>query len=125
MLSDNKDLVLYPPALATEFRRTTEEYLLMYSAVARAYNEAGRLLFTVTPKHHMLWHAADSAKWLNPCRTCGYMGEDNMQTVRRLSTYALCAVKPHQVGARVLRKWTRGYTFRFVPQAQWLARARP
>ena len=124
MLSDNKELVLYPPALAEEFRRVTEEYLQMYSAVARAYGEAGRMLFDVTPKHHMLWHAADSAKWLNPCRVWCYMGEDNMQVVRRLGTYAMRAVKPHRVGARVLRKWVRGYSFRFTPQGQWLAPAR-
>ena len=123
MLSGNKGLVLYPPELAADFRTTTEEYLQMYSAVARTYNEAGRLLFDLTPKHHMLWHAADSARLLNPCRVWCYMGEDNMQVMRRMAAFSLRAVKPFQVGGRILRKWTRGYTFRFLPRASWLAPA--
>ena len=96
----------------------------MYSAVDRAYNEAGRMLFDLTPKHHMLWHVADAVKLLNTCRVWCYMGEDNMQVTRRLATCTLRAVMPHQVGGRVLRGWTRGFAFRFLPRAQWLLPAR-
>jgi hypothetical protein len=119
ILRDNRQLFRYPTELADEFVRTTSQYLQLTSAIARQYNEAGRKLFDVTVKHHILWHCANSSRLLNPAKSWCYMGEDNMQHCRRLASSALPGTKPQNVGSKMLSKWLRGYTLRFIPRDQW------
>jgi len=119
MLRDNRHCYRYPPDLADEFLQTTERYLQLTSSLARQYADSGRQLFDVTTKHHILWHCAKSAELLNPCRSWCYMGEDNMQHLRKLAASSLAGTKPACVGAKVLRKWLRGFTLRFLPRSGW------
>ena len=119
MLRDNKALFRYPAALSAEFLAEANKYLQLSSSVARSYNEAGRRLFDITTKHHILWHAAASAQLLNPAKSWCYMGEDCMQHARRLAASSLRGTKPQRVGGKVLDKWARGFSFRFVPRKRW------
>ena len=120
MIREHKSLNRYPAALADEFLNSAEQYLQLTSGVARHYTEAGRKLFDVTTKCHMLWHCAYSARFLNPALSWCYMGEDNMQHVRRIAASALRGTPSWMVGRKVLDKWLRGFTFRLVrmPQRQ-------
>ena len=119
MLRDNKALFRYPAALSAEFLAEANKYLQLSSSVARSYNEAGRRLFDITTKHHILWHAVASAQLLNPAKSWCYMGEDCMQHARRLAASSLRGTKPQRVGGKVLDKWARGFSFRFVPRKRW------
>ncbi len=119
MLKEHRGLFRYPPDIAAEFLQTTERYLQLTSSIARQYNEAGKKLWDVTTKHHILWHCAKSAELLNPSRSWCYMGEDNMQHVRKLAASSLAGTKAWCVGAKVLKKWVRGFTLRFLPRRGW------
>lgn len=119
MLKDHRHLYRYPPDLAAEFLKTTEHYLQLTSSVARQYAESGKLVFDVTTKHHILWHCAKSAELLNPSRSWCYMGEDFMQHVRKLAASSIAGTKAAFVGAKVLKKWIRGFTLRFLPRRGW------
>lgn len=119
MLKENREFFRYPPALASEYLQTAEKYLQLTSSIARQYNESGKRLFDLTTKHHILWHCAKSAAVLNPAKSWCYMGEDNMQHVRRLASSCLAGTKQWCVGPKVLRKWSRGFALRFLPRSGW------
>ena len=121
MLREHKALYRFPPDIALEFRATTEKYLQLTSSVARIYGESGRKLFDVTTKHHILWHCADSGSLINPAKSWCYKGEDNMLHVRRLAASSLTGTKQYRVGGKVLDKWLRGFTLRFLPRERRLA----
>ncbi len=69
MLKDDRRLYNYLPELADEFIASKARCLRLASAIARQFNEAGRKLFDVTTKHHILRHRAHLARLLNHCKT--------------------------------------------------------
>ena len=123
MVNEHSNLFRYPPANAAEFMQTTDQYLQMVSLAARTFNEEGRRLFDVTTKFHILWHCADSASKLNPCKSWCYMGEDFMQHGRKLAASSLPGTKAWVVGSNGLHKWVRGFTLRFLPRRAWFSKS--
>jgi hypothetical protein len=119
VLDEHKFDNALPADVAREFLETTEKYLQLSAAVCKFYGEACRKLFDITPKHHMLWHCAFSAKWLNPRQSWCYMGEDHMQHMRRIAASSLHGTPGWMVGKKTLEKCVRGFTCRVVRRGRW------
>jgi len=62
ILHDNREVSCLPPAIFRQFMDTCERFLVLYSAVNRHFVDSGYLLFNVTPKLHLLWHAAHACQ---------------------------------------------------------------
>ena len=115
MLDVHKHLYVFPPAIAHEFQQTTERYLVLACAINHHYHVVNaRLLFTIIPKFHMLWHAAYNSRYISPRMTWCYKGEDQMQHCRRMAARLVASIPAWRVGEKLLYRWMRGFTFRFM-----------
>ena len=79
-----------PAADANDFKKTTEQYCMLYSKIAKDYARQGMYLFPLTIKFHYMLHIAARSKFINPRLTWCFMGEDFMNHVRTLT--AACVV---------------------------------
>ena len=97
---------------------------MLYTSIADHYNSGGKKLWDITIKSHYLYHAAKAARWTNPRLSWTYSGEDYMQIMKRVGAASVRGTKPPLVGRKMALRWARGFTLRFLPRGQWLARAR-
>ena len=121
MLSEARDLIKFPPAEAQKFLHLILDLLQTATALARHYNGLGQKLWNIVPKFHYLYHAAVNARFMNPRLVWTYSGEDYMQKIRKLVQSSCRGTAMNQVGLKVARKWTFGFTFRFRSRMSWFA----
>jgi len=117
ILHDNREVSCLPPAIFRQFMDTCERFLVLYSAVNRHFVDSGYLLFNVTPKLHLLWHAAHACQFIHSRHTWCYSGEDNMQHMRPMVQACLKGSKKWHVVNKLVDKFARGFTFRMQRQA--------
>ena len=60
LLNDNSGNLFLTPADAHHFRKHTDDLLFLYTELAKQADREGLLLWKVVPKHHWLWHLAQS-----------------------------------------------------------------
>ena len=99
---------------AQSLRDSVDEHLLHYGFLAHAADTRGDLLFTVAPKHHMMFHWGVRAKFLNPRRAACFIDEDHVKIIkgivractagRELHTIAGSVTEKHRWGLHMMHK---------------------
>ena len=106
------------PGRARELCEVTDLVVGTYCRLAAAADRDGKLLWSVVPKHHMLWHFARKAKWLHPRRGACYQDEDFMGTVKALVEGCTRAIPLHKVASTVLTKYRWGMYFQYLQTSE-------
>ena len=55
-----------PQSQRTKFRALIIEFVLVYCVLANKADTEKKMLFTVAPKHHYMWHLGYRSMFLNP-----------------------------------------------------------
>ena len=66
ILHDHKYEAFLPMTSAVKFNQLVNSFLKDYSLLANMADREKKLLFSVTPKFHWLWHLGDRSQYLNP-----------------------------------------------------------
>ena len=119
MLHEHKALVRFPEEIADHFLEVACRLLMLATALARHYNTHGKKLWNITIKCHYLYHAAYNARNLSPRLTWTYAGEDYMQQIKRLAQSCVRGTPSWLVGGKIVKKYVRGFTFRFLDRKRW------
>ena len=93
-----------PPDAADSLLHSVEEHLFQYGFLAHAADVRGDLLFTVAPKHHMMYHWGAKAKFLNPRRTACFIDEDYVKIIKGIVRACTAGRELHQIAASVTDK---------------------
>jgi hypothetical protein len=96
---------------ARELSKATDKLLATYSRAAVAANELGELLFSVVPKHHMLWHFSRKAWHLHPRRGACSTDEDYMSAVKQLVKGCMHALPLQKIPLALLQKYRWGLAY--------------
>ena len=83
-------------------------FLKEYSILANAADKDKKLLFSVAPKFHLLWHLGARAVFLNPRKGCTMLDEDYMGECREIVAAAVHGTVPHSVPQKFLEKYCCG-----------------
>ena len=67
-----------PSEVANKLKELVCLFLKEYSTLANAADKDKKLLFSVAPKFHWLWHLGARAVFLNPHKGCTMLDEDYM-----------------------------------------------
>ncbi len=79
-LHDNGDLFYLPPEMFGPLMETCERFLVLYMAVHQHFQSSDMLMFNVTPKLHLLWHAVYACQFLHARYSWCYSGDRENQT---------------------------------------------
>lgn len=110
-----------PAEAAKELCQTTAEFLMLFSYLNRQYvsSDPPVLLFSITPKAHMLMHLALSCGHMNPVTTWCYMGEDFQHVMRVLTASSCRGNKPHQAAVKMTAKYANGMDVKLRGNKVW------
>ena len=111
-MAEHRHLNAYPAPIFGKFMADCENFLVLYSAAASAYNGIGVRVFNVVPKFHLLWHACHQAQFVNPAMSWCFSGEDGMLHWRRLGSASLRGTPSWHISRKILFRWIRGFTWR-------------
>ena len=99
------------PGAKCDFRKNVYDLLVLVTALGRAYQADGHLLYHFTIKSHYLAHVAQYAQFVNPSLRWCYNGEDFMQRVRKIAANCQRGTKPIHVPAKILLRYCTGVGF--------------
>ena len=68
----------------------------------------GDLLFTFAPKHHMMYHWACKARYLNPRRSACLIDEDYVGIIKNIVRRCTAGTQLHDVATKVMEKYRWG-----------------
>eukprot|EP00959_Pyramimonas_sp_CCMP1952_P262447 5487468-Pyramimonas_sp.AAC.2 len=88
-----------------------ENVLLLYSALAAKAMKDGKYKYSVVNKHHMFWHLAQGATWMNPRFQHCFMAEDFMRIVVKVAFAALMGSPTLSLSAKGVDRWRIGRYF--------------
>lgn len=80
-LKTHTDQVHFPRDVAEKLHECTKALLAHYSWLAADANARGKLLWSVVPKMHMMWHMSKQAQYVHLRCTWTYMDEDFMNVI--------------------------------------------
>ena len=100
-----------PIDAADSLFKAVKNYLAEYSFAAHDANEAGELLFTVAPKHHMMYHWGAKAKFLHPRKSACFGDEGYVGIVKHIVRASTAGMPLHQIAATVTTKHRWGLHF--------------
>jgi hypothetical protein len=103
---------------ARELPKATDRLLATYSRAAHAANAMGELLFSVVPKHHMLYHFSRKAWYLHPRRGACYADEDYMSTIKQLVKGSVNALPLQKKPSAILNKYRWGLAYEHLRSAE-------
>lgn len=114
LIDEDADMFQMEAESAKQLPKTVDRLLATYARLAFEANQQGELLWSMVPKHHMLWHFARKAWCLHPRRGACYSDEDFMGVVKRLVQGCTSATELHKVASTVLKKYRWGMCFQYL-----------
>ena len=111
--SDSRNFFL-EPGQVLHFRTLVDQHLSLYSRLAAAADSVGDLLWTVAPKHHLMWHLAWKSQYLHPRRGSCYQDEDFMRRMKGMVQGCTASNAMHKVPLAVLHKYRWGMFFQYL-----------
>ena len=102
------DDVFLPVESARKFKMHIELMLRDYAKMALKADAQGELLFSTIPKHHILWHLADRAIYVNPRRVGTFQSEDLVGRFRPIVKSAASGTAAHMIASKCATKWRWG-----------------
>ena len=105
LLEENRFRYSLSTSDARRFEEACNSMLLLQASVARHFAEAGKQLFDVTSKCHLLQHLAMTAGGVNPRVTWCFSGEDMMQKMQCLAQSSSRGVHVTRVMSKMIRKY--------------------
>ena len=79
-----------------------------YSVLANMADNDNKLLFSVAPKFHWLWHLAARAQFLNPRKGCTMLDEDFVGKCKDIVAACVHGTESHRVPQKFLEKYCWG-----------------
>lgn len=87
------------------FSTEIEKLLAHYSWLAKDSLQAGKHLYSMTQKHHILCHLASQSDHLHPCTFWCYGSESFMSIMVHMASSCTRGTPPHKVGLKVVQKF--------------------
>ena len=97
-----------PPEVAANLLEASEKHLVHYDYCAGYADSRGDKLFTVAPKHHMIYHWACKAQFLNPRRCACWVDEDYVRVIKQIVRSCTAGMQLHNIGETVAAKHSWG-----------------
>jgi hypothetical protein len=119
MLDEHRELACFPEDIAGPFENFAWGYVRLFSALAAYYNGLGQFQFNVTIKSHMIVHAAQGSRNLNPRKGWCYGGEDFMHKARVLIASCLKGTPVWKYGKKFVKKYSAGLAMRMSEKRFW------
>ena len=83
-------------------------FLKEYSVLANLADQEKKLLFSVTPKFHWLWHMGDRAYFLNPRKGNTMIDEDFVGRSKDIVAACASGTESHRVPAKFVERYCWG-----------------
>ena len=100
-----------------ELVAAVDTLLLHFTALANHASARGVLRWNVAVKHHILWHWAQQARVLHPCRSACYIDEHFCGVVATICKSSTAGKRIARVGETVLFKWQTGVLLQCASEA--------
>ena len=112
---DSGDMYL-TTAEADRLLKSVEDFLVLYSALATKAMNDKKLKYSIVNKHHMMWHLAQAARYMNPKYQWCFMAEDFMRVMVKVSFAALMGSPTLRLSAKAIERWRIGRYFEIERQ---------
>ena len=76
ILHDHATTAILPTAMSNKFDELVTTFLQSYTMLANMAYKDGKLLFSMAPKFHYLWHLGKRANFLNPRKGNTFIDEE-------------------------------------------------
>jgi len=101
------------------YQNAIRYFLVLQNSLAKYYNTRSIRIFDITIKSHYLAHSGIQAAWLHPKKAYCYKGEDLMQRIKTVVSYARDGICAQAVGSRAMEKYCVGMHFELSPESSW------
>ena len=98
---------MFPDADAILLARHVDKVLVKHSLLANWADTEGHLLFDVAPKHHVLWHMGQQARYLNPRESNTMLDETFMGVIKDLAKSCSHGSDAHRIHLNAVEKYRR------------------
>lgn len=112
MLSDYREDMAFPPAVADTFEHACTAMLLILTSVAEHFLE--EKLFNVTQKAHFMQHISMLARFLSPRLTWCFCGEDMQRRISHLCKACVNGQQPSQSVLKLIARYRLGLHLTFM-----------
>ena len=94
---------------ADTLQHSVEHALIFYHALSSyATHSEKKYKWSIVNKHHMWWHIAEGARFLNPRWSWCYMGEDFMRHITRIATTTMMGSGILSLSQKLCERWRIG-----------------
>ena len=108
ILHDHADKAVLPTGQSETFDKLVTDFLQSYTILANIADKESRLLLSMVPKFHYLWHLGKRAKFLNPRRGNTCIDEDYVGQCKDLVAKCAAGNEAHRVPCKFIERYQWG-----------------
>ena len=108
ILHSHAQHALLPTGIAGKLDDLVQSFLQEYTILANSVDKAQKLLFSMTPKFHYMWHLGKRAIYLNPRKGNTMMDEDFVGRCKDIVAACASGTEAHRVPAKVSERYSWG-----------------